>query len=92
MSAREVECYDMSYTLYNLQENVEQENCDRCKAGFYDLHTDNLEGCRQCFCFGISTVCQSAGLGLVQVSLESPLQLTLSRLQTVFDTSAADDF
>lgn len=49
------------------QENVEGVNCDSCKVGFYDLSKDNDLGCRQCFCFGISTVCQSAGLGLVQI-------------------------
>ena len=42
-------------------------NCDVCKPGHYDLSQENPLGCRQCFCFGISSVCQSAGLGLVQV-------------------------
>ncbi|XP_053394147.1 laminin subunit alpha-2-like isoform X2 [Mercenaria mercenaria] len=50
------------------KENVDGVNCDSCKSGYYDLSKDNELGCRQCFCFGISTVCQSAGLGLVQIS------------------------
>ena len=63
-------CLENIYTcvyMFVIQENVEGVNCDTCKSGFYDLSVDNDEGCRQCFCFGISTVCQSAGLGLVQV-------------------------
>ncbi|KAL4235534.1 Laminin subunit alpha-2 [Mactra antiquata] len=48
--------------------NVAGTNCDSCKPGYYDLDKENDLGCRQCFCFGISTVCQSAGLGLVQIS------------------------
>ncbi|KAH3697084.1 hypothetical protein DPMN_084569, partial [Dreissena polymorpha] len=50
------------------KQNVEGANCDRCKPGFYDLRADNAQGCRQCFCFGISSTCQSAGLGLVQIT------------------------
>ena len=56
------------YYTYFVQANVEGVNCDRCQPGFYDLSKDNELGCRECFCFGISNVCQSAGLGLVQVS------------------------
>ena len=47
--------------------NVEGANCEQCKPGYYDLDKDNLSGCRKCFCFGVTSECQSAGLGLVQV-------------------------
>ncbi|XP_052775570.1 laminin subunit alpha-2-like [Mya arenaria] len=50
------------------KENVAGEKCDRCEQGYYDLSAENAQGCRQCFCFGVSTVCQSAGLGLVQIT------------------------
>eukprot|EP00079_Xenopus_tropicalis_P016422 XP_004915294.1 PREDICTED: laminin subunit alpha-1 isoform X1 [Xenopus tropicalis] len=39
------------------KDNVEGENCDRCKAGFYNLQERNPEGCTECFCFGVSGVC-----------------------------------
>uniref|UniRef100_A0A7M4ET92 Laminin subunit alpha-1 n=1 Tax=Crocodylus porosus TaxID=8502 RepID=A0A7M4ET92_CROPO len=41
------------------KENVEGENCDRCKAGFYNLQERNPQGCTECFCFGVSDVCDS---------------------------------
>ena len=49
------------------QVNVEGANCEQCKPGYYDLNKDNTLGCRKCFCFGVTSVCQSAGLGVVQV-------------------------
>ncbi|KAM7125254.1 laminin subunit alpha-1 isoform 2-T3 [Molossus nigricans] len=41
------------------KENVEGENCDRCKPGFYNLQERNPQGCSECFCFGVSDVCDS---------------------------------
>lgn len=40
-----------------LQENVEGENCDRCKMGFYNLERDNQRGCEKCSCMGVSSHC-----------------------------------
>lgn len=40
-----------------LQENVEGENCDRCKMGFYNLQRDNRRGCEKCSCMGVSSHC-----------------------------------
>ena len=57
----------MCVYVFVIQENVEGVNCDTCNTCFYDLSVDYDDGCRRCFCFGISTVGQSAGLGLVQV-------------------------
>ncbi|KAJ7414023.1 laminin subunit alpha 1 [Willisornis vidua] len=41
------------------KENVEGENCDLCKPGFYNLQERNPQGCTECFCFGVSDVCDS---------------------------------
>ncbi|XP_053105976.1 laminin subunit alpha-1 isoform X2 [Hemicordylus capensis] len=41
------------------KENVEGENCDQCKPGFYSLQERNPQGCTECFCFGVSDVCES---------------------------------
>uniref|UniRef100_A0ABM5GDG7 Laminin subunit alpha-1 isoform X1 n=1 Tax=Pogona vitticeps TaxID=103695 RepID=A0ABM5GDG7_9SAUR len=49
------------------KENVEGENCDRCKPGFYNLQERNPHGCTECFCFGVSDVCESLPWPVSQV-------------------------
>ncbi|XP_073796608.1 laminin subunit alpha-1 isoform X1 [Danio rerio] len=40
--------------------NVMGSHCDLCKQGFYNLQASNPEGCTECFCFGVSDVCESS--------------------------------
>ncbi|XP_060056690.1 laminin subunit alpha-1 [Erinaceus europaeus] len=49
------------------KENVEGEKCDRCKPGFYNLEERNPQGCSECFCFGVSDVCDSLSWPIGQV-------------------------
>uniref|UniRef100_A0A6Q2X7F4 Laminin, alpha 1 n=1 Tax=Esox lucius TaxID=8010 RepID=A0A6Q2X7F4_ESOLU len=42
------------------KDNVMGANCDLCKQGFFSLEASNLEGCTECFCFGVSGVCESS--------------------------------
>ncbi|XP_030623498.1 laminin subunit alpha-1 [Chanos chanos] len=42
------------------KENVMGAHCDLCKHGFYNLQASNPEGCTECFCFGVSDVCESS--------------------------------
>ena len=66
-------------TFYsNLQENVEGKNCDRCKPGFYNLKERNPEGCSECFCFGVSDVCDSLSWPISQVRAPSGSQDLMS--------------
>ena len=53
--------------FFYFQENVEGENCDQCKAGYFNLAEDNTDGCTTCFCFGITTVCESIPWGIDKV-------------------------
>ncbi|XP_031440246.1 laminin subunit alpha-1 isoform X2 [Clupea harengus] len=39
--------------------NVMGAYCDLCKQGFFNLQGLNPEGCTECFCFGVSDVCES---------------------------------
>ncbi|XP_008118175.2 laminin subunit alpha-1 isoform X1 [Anolis carolinensis] len=50
------------------KENVEGENCDRCKPGYYNLQERNPQGCTECFCFGVSDVCESLPWPISQIS------------------------
>ncbi|CAL1543632.1 unnamed protein product [Lymnaea stagnalis] len=48
--------------------NVDGSRCDRCKQGFFNLEQSNLDGCTECFCFGVSKTCDSVAWGLTQVN------------------------
>ncbi|KAF1373388.1 hypothetical protein PFLUV_G00260050 [Perca fluviatilis] len=47
--------------------NVMGAHCDLCKPGFYNLQAGNPLGCSDCFCFGVSDVCESSDWKTAQV-------------------------
>ncbi|XP_029698573.1 laminin subunit alpha-1 isoform X2 [Takifugu rubripes] len=47
--------------------NVMGAHCDLCKPGFYNLQEKNPLGCTDCFCFGVSDVCESSAWSTTQV-------------------------
>ncbi|XP_066103211.1 laminin subunit alpha-1 [Saccopteryx bilineata] len=49
------------------KKNTEGKNCDSCKPGFYNLKERNPQGCSECFCFGVSDVCDSLSWPISQV-------------------------
>ncbi|KAG8133482.1 hypothetical protein E2320_011294 [Naja naja] len=61
-------CKEGRKVLENVKENVEGENCDHCKSGFYNLQERNPQGCTECFCFGVSDVCESLPWSSTKVS------------------------
>uniref|UniRef100_A0A3B4YWZ3 Laminin N-terminal domain-containing protein n=1 Tax=Stegastes partitus TaxID=144197 RepID=A0A3B4YWZ3_9TELE len=48
--------------------NVMGAHCDLCKPGFYNLQDNNPLGCTDCFCFGVSDVCESSAWSTAQVT------------------------
>uniref|UniRef100_A0A8C5D3E4 Basement membrane-specific heparan sulfate proteoglycan core protein n=1 Tax=Gadus morhua TaxID=8049 RepID=A0A8C5D3E4_GADMO len=57
------------------KENVEGENCDRCKLGFYNLRRDNRRGCEKCSCMGVASQCSASpltGQTVMSVSRTTP--------------------
>lgn len=42
------------------QDNVEGDNCGLCKAGFYNLRSDNPHGCDKCYCSGVASYCSES--------------------------------
>uniref|UniRef100_A0A0A9YRP0 Basement membrane-specific heparan sulfate proteoglycan core protein n=1 Tax=Lygus hesperus TaxID=30085 RepID=A0A0A9YRP0_LYGHE len=47
--------------------NVEGQSCDTCRPGFFHLSADNDYGCSQCYCSGVTSVCQSSTLFMEEV-------------------------
>ncbi|KAM9552660.1 laminin subunit alpha-1-like isoform 1-T1 [Salvelinus alpinus] len=48
------------------KENVMGAVCDLCKQGFFNLEGSDPEGCTECFCFGVSDVCESSPWSMSQ--------------------------
>uniref|UniRef100_A0A8C9VHE8 Laminin A chain n=1 Tax=Scleropages formosus TaxID=113540 RepID=A0A8C9VHE8_SCLFO len=65
--------------------NVMGPDCDRCKPGFYNLQGSNPEGCTECFCFGLSNVCDSAPWSWAKVTRS--MQMLLSSNTKPSETS-----
>ncbi|XP_016982302.1 basement membrane-specific heparan sulfate proteoglycan core protein isoform X20 [Drosophila rhopaloa] len=42
--------------------NVVGDRCDQCRPGTYGLSDKNPEGCKECYCSGVSNQCRSAAL------------------------------
>lgn len=46
--------------LLSPQKHVEGSKCDSCKRSFFNLQSDDPQGCVPCFCFGVSADCKCA--------------------------------
>lgn len=56
------------HLFFSPKANVMGAHCDLCKPGFYNLQDENPLGCTDCFCFGVSDVCESSSRSMAQVN------------------------
>ncbi|MEQ2276403.1 Laminin subunit alpha-1, partial [Xenotaenia resolanae] len=61
--------------------NVMGVNCDVCKPGFYNLQQRNPLGCTDCFCFGVSNVCESSASSITQLFFSDAVLQSSESLQ-----------
>lgn len=70
-----VNCYNSAYTTlyseycvscsehivsFKYQANVEGKRCNKCRVSYFNLDSNNPDGCMPCFCFGVTSECKCA--------------------------------
>ncbi|XP_055037654.2 laminin subunit alpha-1 [Misgurnus anguillicaudatus] len=71
--------------------NVMGSNCDLCKQGFFNLQATNPDGCTECFCFGVSDVCESSTWFTESVEQRDGLLLRSVQSSSVFTPPVSED-
>ncbi|XP_036790744.1 laminin subunit alpha-1 isoform X1 [Oncorhynchus mykiss] len=72
------------------KENVMGADCDLCKQGFFNLEGSDPEGCTECFCFGVSDVCESSPWSMSQ-TMQSNGWLLTSESVSVYTAPLIDE-
>ncbi|XP_044017592.1 basement membrane-specific heparan sulfate proteoglycan core protein-like isoform X4 [Aphidius gifuensis] len=49
--------------------NVEGAECNRCRPGTFGLSSDNINGCNQCYCSGVTDQCHESSLFIQQIPM-----------------------
>ncbi|XP_067931597.1 laminin subunit alpha-like [Watersipora subatra] len=70
--------------------NTGGDTCGECQSGTYNLETRNTKGCTKCFCFGITSTCQSSSLLRSQILNMSDWTLNIDGNMT--NISISKDF
>uniref|UniRef100_A0A915EU80 Laminin subunit alpha n=1 Tax=Ditylenchus dipsaci TaxID=166011 RepID=A0A915EU80_9BILA len=52
------------------KKNVVGEACNSCRAGTFDLRKSDVEGCSECFCFGVTDRCRSSQFPVQSLSFD----------------------
>ncbi|XP_058457360.1 laminin subunit alpha [Malaya genurostris] len=72
-------CDQTDETCY-CKKNVHGRECSQCVDGTYNLQASNPEGCTKCFCFGHTSVCETAFLRPFNVSMMKDVTLNTIKL------------
>ncbi|KAH8286775.1 hypothetical protein KR018_007424, partial [Drosophila ironensis] len=70
------------------KQNVIGDRCDQCRAGTYGLSGQHPEGCKECYCSGLTSQCRSAELyrQLIPVDFISSPPLLTNEVGEIVDT------
>ncbi|CAL1682411.1 unnamed protein product [Lasius platythorax] len=49
--------------------NVEGQECNRCRPSTYGLHAENIDGCVECYCSGVTDQCHESTLYVQQIPM-----------------------
>ncbi|XP_070527636.1 basement membrane-specific heparan sulfate proteoglycan core protein isoform X6 [Cardiocondyla obscurior] len=49
--------------------NVEGPECNRCRLSTYGLRTENIDGCIECYCSGVTDQCHESTLDVQQIPM-----------------------
>ncbi|KAG5268865.1 hypothetical protein AALO_G00217340 [Alosa alosa] len=71
--------------------NVMGAHCDLCKPGFFNLQGGNPEGCTECFCFGVSDVCESSMWSTTQVEHRDSWLLPTNPSTSIYTAPLVED-
>ncbi|XP_063063630.1 laminin subunit alpha-1 [Engraulis encrasicolus] len=73
------------------KENVMGAHCDLCRPGFYNLQGSNPEGCTECFCFGVSDVCESLQWPKTQIEFSDGWLVAAAPSTSVYTAPLIED-
>lgn len=71
--------------------NVQGDACDECKIGFYDLTSENIEGCSRCWCSNIGLSCTNANVSTLSFETLSDWHITNIKRSQLLVPSVCDD-
>ncbi|XP_011864485.1 PREDICTED: basement membrane-specific heparan sulfate proteoglycan core protein isoform X4 [Vollenhovia emeryi] len=64
--ARSTSCVD---ARCECKRNVEGPECNRCRLSTYGLHAENIDGCIECYCSGVTDQCHESTLYVQQIPM-----------------------
>ncbi|KRZ28597.1 Laminin-like protein epi-1 [Trichinella pseudospiralis] len=67
LSGSTAEICDQNTAACSCKEHVIGSTCASCSPGTFNLEMRNPKGCTECFCFGVTAICQSANFAISEI-------------------------